>query len=154
MLKKPFIFLIYIGLSIFFNLNPCFLANSELISNCYNQHLLDTAWTRVKDNDDMIGCAISILVSTSYSRCGILTSISCLMIHLHCVLWTYSSWALSIYMLWDAWTLTIFIFLLFYFSDFILIFFSFYFSFGQWRGTWHCSHMTGHIMWCHRPRTW
>jgi len=49
-----------------------------------------------------------------------------------------------------------FIFLFFYFSDFILIFFSlfFYFSFGQWRGTWHHSHMTGHMMWCHRPRTW
>ena len=45
-----------------------------------------------------------------------------------------------------------FIFLFFYFSDFILIFFSlfFYFSFGWWRGMWHCSHM----MWHHKPRTW
>jgi len=33
LLKEPFIFLIYIGLSIFFNLNPCFLANSELITS-------------------------------------------------------------------------------------------------------------------------
>jgi len=47
-------------------------------------------------------------------------------------------------------------FLFLFFSDFILIFFSlfFYFSFGQWRGTWYYSHMTGHMMWCHRPRTW
>jgi len=52
------------------------------------------------------------------------------------------------------WTLTVFIF--FYFSDFILIlfFFSFSFSFGRWRGTWCYSHMTCHMMWHHRPRTW
>jgi len=41
---------------------------------------------------------------------------------------------------------------LFYFfwlyRDFIL--FLFFFSFGQWRGMWHYSHM----MWCHRPRRW
>ena len=30
----------------------------------------------------------------------------------------------------------------------------FFFSFGWWRGTWHCSHMTCHMMWCHRPRRW
>ena len=49
-----------------------------------------------------------------------------------------------------------FIFLFFYFSDFILIFFSlfFYVSFGWWRGTWYHSHMTGHMMWHHRPKTW
>ena len=49
-----------------------------------------------------------------------------------------------------------FIFLFFYFSDFILILFSlfFSFSFGQWRGIWHHSHMTGHMMWRHRPKTW
>ena len=34
------------------------------------------------------------------------------------------------------------------------ILFSFSFSFGRWRGTWHCSHMTYHMMWCHRPRRW
>ena len=32
-LKKPSTFLIYISLSIFFSLNPCFLANSELITS-------------------------------------------------------------------------------------------------------------------------
>ena len=49
-----------------------------------------------------------------------------------------------------------FLFLFFYFSDFILIFFSlfFYFYFGRWRGMWHHSHMTGHMMWCYRPKTW
>ena len=33
LLDVPFTFLIYIDLSIFFNLNPCFLVNSELITN-------------------------------------------------------------------------------------------------------------------------
>ena len=51
------------------------------------------------------------------------------------------------------WTWTIFIFFFLSFSDFIGILFSF-FSFGQWRGMWHCSHMTCYIMWCHRPRRW
>ena len=27
------------------------------------------------------------------------------------------------------------------------------FYFGQWRGMWYHSHMTYHMMWCHRPRT-
>jgi len=60
-----------------------------------------------------------------------------------------SSMSIIIPMLWDAWTPTIFFF-------FILIFFSlfFYFSFEQWRGAWHLSHMTDHMMWCHRPRIW
>jgi len=31
---------------------------------------------------------------------------------------------------------------------------NFYFSFGQWRGTWHCSHLTCHMMWYHKPRRW
>ena len=39
----------------------------------YDQCLLDTAWTRVKGNDNMIGCAKVISVSASYSRCSILT---------------------------------------------------------------------------------
>jgi len=30
----------------------------------------------------------------------------------------------------------------------------FYFSFRRWRGMWHYSYMTGHMMWCHRPRRW
>ena len=53
-------------------------------------------------------------------------------------------------------TLTIFFsFLLFYFifSDF-----TFFFSLLYWKddeeGTWQGSHMTGHMMWHHRPRTW
>jgi len=57
-------------------------------------------------------------------------------------------------LLWDIWILTIFI--LFSFIFLILLFVSFilfYFE-GQWRGMWQGSHMTGHMMWCHRPRTW
>ena len=52
------------------------------------------------------------------------------------------------------WTWIIFIFIFLLFSDFIGILFSFYFYFGQWRGMWQGSHMTGHMMWCHRPRLW
>ena len=52
------------------------------------------------------------------------------------------------------WTWIIFIFLFLLFSDFIGILFSFSFSFRRWRGTWQGSHMTGHMMWCHRPRPW
>ena len=33
LLKEPSMFLTYMGLSIFFNLNPCFLANSKLITS-------------------------------------------------------------------------------------------------------------------------
>ena len=58
-------------------------------------------------------------------------------------------------MLWNALDTDNFSFLLFNFSDFILILFSFlWLSFGQWRGMWHCSHMTCHMMWHHRPQTW
>ena len=35
---------------------------------CYNQCLLVIVWTRVKSNDNMISCAASVSVSTSYSR--------------------------------------------------------------------------------------
>ena len=45
-----------------------------------------------------------------------------------------------------------FSFIFWLYRDFV--FFFFFFSFRQWRGTWHCSHMTCHIMWCHRPRRW
>ena len=38
------------------------------VKNCYNPCLLVMAWTRVKGNDDMIGCAASVSVSTSCSR--------------------------------------------------------------------------------------
>ena len=60
------------------------------------------------------------------------------------------------WMLWDALDTDNFYFILFYFSNFILILFLFlfYFYFGWWRGTWHRSHMTCHMMWYHRPRTW
>ena len=53
------------------------------------------------------------------------------------------------------WTWTIFIlfsFIFWLYRNFV--FFFFFFSFGQWRGTWHCSHMTCHMMWFHRPRRW
>jgi len=39
---------------------------------CYNQCLLDTTWTRVKDNNTMIGCAKVVSVSTSCSSGSIL----------------------------------------------------------------------------------
>ena len=35
---------------------------------CYNQCLLIMVWIRVKDNDDMIGYAAIVSVSTSCSR--------------------------------------------------------------------------------------
>ena len=34
------------------------------------------------------------------------------------------------------------------------VFFFFFFSFRWWRGMWQGGHMIGHMMWCHRPRTW
>jgi len=58
--------------------------------------------------------------------------------------------------LWDTLDMNNFYFLFLLFSDFIRILFSFsfFFSFGQWRSIWHRSHMTCHMMWCHKPRTW
>ena len=44
---------------------------------CYNQCLMDVTWTRVKGNDDMIGCAVIVSVSASCSRCYILASSLC-----------------------------------------------------------------------------
>ena len=38
----------------------------------YNQYLMNVAWTRVKGNDDMIGYAEAVSVSTSCNRCSIL----------------------------------------------------------------------------------
>ena len=64
---------------------------------CYNQCLLDTAWIKVKSNDNMISCTVSISVNTSCSRCDVLVLNSCIMTHLHYVLWTYFLWALHIY---------------------------------------------------------
>ena len=37
---------------------------------CYNQCLMVMAQTRVKGNNDMIGCAAVVSVSTSCSRCN------------------------------------------------------------------------------------
>ena len=45
-----------------------------------------------------------------------------------------------------------FSFIFWLYRDFV--FFFFFFSFEWWRGMWHCSHMTCHMMWCHRPRRW
>jgi len=50
--------------------------------------------------------------------------------------------------LWNALNTNIFLFLLSIFLDFIFLF-----LYWRWRGIWHCSHMTGHMMWHHRPRT-
>ena len=58
------------------------------------------------------------------------------------------------FLLWDALDMNNFYFLFSLFSDFIGIFVFFFLSFGWWRGTWHCSHMTCHMMWHHRPRRW
>jgi len=44
---------------------------------CYNQYLMDIAWTRIEGNDNTIGCAKVVSVSTSCSRCHILTPSSC-----------------------------------------------------------------------------
>ena len=68
-----------------------------LVHHCYDRHLLYIAWTRVKGNDNMIGCTAIISVSTLYSRCYILTSISYIMTHQRHVLWTLFSWAFNIY---------------------------------------------------------
>ena len=46
-----------------------------------------------------------------------------------------------------------FYFIFFYFSDFTLLFFYFLLKDDE-EGTWQGSHMTGHMMWCHKPRTW
>jgi len=47
--------------------------------DCYDWHLLDTAWIWAKGNDDMIGCTICSSVSTLWSRYTILASSSCSM---------------------------------------------------------------------------
>ena len=47
-----------------------------------------------------------------------------------------------------------FYFILFYFSDFTFRFFILFSFKGWWRGMWQGNHMTGHMMWYHKPRTW
>ena len=71
------------------------IESTELV--WYDWHLLYTAWTRVKDNDNMIGCAAIVSVSTSYNRCYVLVSTSYIMTCLHYVLQTLFSWASNIY---------------------------------------------------------
>ena len=54
-------------------------------------------------------------------------------------------------LLWDALDINNFIlfFLILLFFFFILLFFK-----DDEKGMWQGSHMTGHMMWCHKPRTW
>ena len=67
---------------------------------------------------------------------------------------------MSYSLLWDAWTLTIFIFLFFYFSDFILIFFFFSFISLLDNEEAHDTTVTWHVTWCdvigleHGGRVW
>ena len=59
------------------------------------------------------------------------------------------------YMLWDAWTLNNFYFILFYFLWFYFSFSLFYFpGKDDEEGMWQGSHMTDHMMRHHKPRTW
>ena len=43
--------------------------------------------------------------------------------------------------------------LFFSFSDFTLLYFYFLLKNDE-KGMWQGSHMTCHMMWCHKPRTW
>ena len=70
---------------------------ADLYRSCYNQCLLDAAWTWTKGNDNMIGCTTSISASTLYSRGNILALASWTITHLPHVQWTISSWNTSIY---------------------------------------------------------
>jgi len=58
----------------------------------------------------------------------------------------------SVHMLWDA--LDINNFILFYFILLLYFFFILFFFGDDERGMWQGSHMIGHMMWHHRPRTW
>ena len=64
---------------------------------CYNWCLMDTTWTRVKGNDDKIGCTIMVSVSALYSRCYTLTSSSCFMTCLLHIQWITVSFLICIY---------------------------------------------------------
>ena len=64
---------------------------------CYDWCLLDVIRTKVKGNDNMIGYATIVLVSTSYSKCHILASSSYCMTQLLHIHWTVSSGLLHIY---------------------------------------------------------
>jgi len=77
---------------------------------------------------------------------------------IHCNNMFYSIYSIDtfLYLLWDALDRNnfyfLFSFIFWLYKNFV--FFFFFFSFGWWRGMWHCSHMTCHMMWCHRPRRW
>ncbi len=64
---------------------------------CYNQYLEDTIWSRVEDNDDMIGYAVVVSVSTSWSRCSDLAFSSYTMTQAPHRLYTVLSFLTSIY---------------------------------------------------------
>ena len=64
---------------------------------CYNQYLKDTAWSRAKGDDNTIGYAIVVSVSTLYSRCSNLAFSSCTMTYWPHRLCTVSSLTISIY---------------------------------------------------------
>ena len=57
-------------------------------------------------------------------------------------------------LLWDTLDMNNFYFPFFFIFWLYRNFVFFFFSFGWWRGTWQGSYMTGHMMWCHRPRPW
>jgi len=69
----------------------------SLKRSCYNWCLLIIAWTKVKGNNDMIGYAASVSVSTSCSRCNNLAWSPCFMIHLLHGLYIIFSWLEHIY---------------------------------------------------------
>ena len=53
---------------------PMILTKVGFDSNiCYDQYLEDAIWSRAEGNNNMIGCAIAVSVSASYSRCSNLT---------------------------------------------------------------------------------
>ena len=93
----------------------------------------------------LFNCILSL-----YPKISELSLTKALIISLH------SGIALATTMLWNALDRNNFYFpfsfIFWLYRNFV--FFFFFFSFGWWRGTWHCSHMTYHMMWCHRPRRW
>ena len=64
---------------------------------CYNQYLKDATWSRIGDDDDMIGCTVVTSVSASYSKYSNLTFSLCTMTCLLHGLYIVSSLTTSIY---------------------------------------------------------
>jgi len=52
------------------------------------------------------------------------------------------------------WTWTILFYFLFFFLILLFFFFIFFFFGDDEKGMWQGSHMTGHMIWHHRPRIW